>query len=213
MKNDNMQIESVSVGMLGTNCYLLRGGADGKEAVIVDPGDSGRQIAGLLLKQGVTPAAILLTHAHYDHILGVNEIVSAFPGLKVYIGEHEKDMVENPELNCGFVRGDCRICPDVWVRDGEILPFSFAGIRVIETPGHTRGSVCYYVPEVSALFAGDTLFYESYGRTDLPTGSEDSLFRSLKKLLSSLPDETRVYPGHGPATTIEHEKMIEEELL
>lgn len=206
---DKLKVSVLAVGELQTNCYLIGSGDGSGDVLIVDPGDSGHEIAEYLKMKGLHPLAILLTHGHHDHIMGVNELVSDIPDLPVYIGEKERRMVEDPGINCGFLGNTYTISPDVYVKAGDELEFLNRKIQVLETPGHTEGSVCYYFPEDSALFAGDTLFFGSYGRTDLPTGSETDLWKSLEYLLTTLPEETDVFPGHGPGTTIGREKLVE----
>ena len=150
--------------------------------------------------------AILLTHGHFDHIWGVKELRER-SGAEVYAYEGEEKLCQDPALNVSAAVGrSCSITPDHLFRDGE--EFEFAGIRgrVIATPGHTGGSCCYYFEEDQILISGDTLFQESVGRTDFPTGSMSALVRSVKEKLFTLPDETRVYPGHGMMTTIGYEK-------
>ena len=150
--------------------------------------------------------AILLTHGHFDHIWGVEELRKR-SGAEVYAYEGEEKLCQDPALNVSAAVGrSCGITPDQLFRDGE--EFEFAGIRgrVIATPGHTGGSCCYYFEEDQILISGDTLFQESVGRTDFPTGSMSALVRSVKEKLFTLPDETRVYPGHGMMTTIGYEK-------
>ncbi len=202
-------VECVPVGMLRTNCYIVRREGRPGEAVAVDPGDDGAGIARLLKERGATDVSVLLTHAHFDHILGVNELAEAFPSGRVYISEEERPMVEDDRLNSGFYEGECRISPDVWLREGDEPELLGGPVKVLRTPGHTAGSVCYYFPEDGMLFSGDTLFFSGCGRTDLPTGSPREMADSLERILTSLPEDTAVFPGHGPQTTIGRERIIE----
>lgn len=206
---ERLTIEVMRVGPLETNCYIIsRTGFDG-DAVVVDPGDSGYEIADYLKKHSLVPAAILLTHGHFDHILGVNDLKECFPGLKVFISKNEKALIENAELNASFYGEHITITPDVYLSKDSSPEFFGRSVMILETPGHTRGSICYYFRDDSLLFAGDTVFYGSYGRTDLPTGSMKEMSESLEYLLTELPGSTRVFPGHGPETTIAHERIIE----
>ncbi len=199
----------MEVGPIRTNCYILRNGADSKEAVLIDPGDQPEQILAELRREGTVPTAILLTHGHFDHILAVNRICQEMPDVKVYISEAEKTLVENPDLNGGRLHPGAVIHPDVFVKEGDLLELAGLRFKVLLTPGHTAGSCCYYMEEEESLFAGDTIFRESYGRTDLPTGSYAEIMKSLERLLTELPEDTAVFPGHGPGTTIGYEKRIE----
>ena len=210
---EKLWIEQLVVGPIETNCYLLRDGEDGREAVIVDPGDDAGEIAGALEELRALPQAILLTHGHYDHILAVNELKKRYPDCLVYIGEHERAMVEDSSLNGSFLGEHDPIAPDVYLKDNEEISLIGRTFRVIGTPGHTAGSVSYYAPEDKVLFSGDTLFFRGMGRTDLPTGNAGELFRSLKRLFAELPPDTEVCPGHGRATVLELEKGNEDYLL
>lgn len=203
---DHLNIRAFRVGALETNCYIadLNG-----EAFAVDPGDSGREIAKLLKEENLQLRAILLTHGHYDHILGVNDLSAAFPEAQIVIGQAERAMIEDPSLNCGFFNETAEISPDRFVDDGDELLLIGRKVQVFVTPGHTAGSVCYYLPEEEILFSGDTVFRGSYGRIDLPTGSPQKMGESLRRILTELPAETAVFPGHGPETTVGFEKMIE----
>ena len=208
-----MKVLTLEVGLLQTNCYIVYDdtGCNGsdtadKECVIVDPGDDAGIICGKLKELGLTPSAILLTHGHFDHIGAVDRILGRYSDVKVYAGKAEDELLHDPELNCTARVGRKKtVNADRLIDDGGL--FTEAGItfRVLATPGHTAGSVCYYVSEADVLFAGDTLFKGSMGRTDLPTGNEKQIFISLDRL-AMLPDETVVYPGHGSKTGIGEEK-------
>lgn len=212
-----MTIRSVEVGVLGTNCYIVCQNADcalqsdadstrAGECVIVDPGDDVKKLVFTMNELKVVPTAILLTHGHFDHIGAVAGLREEYPGIRVYAGRDENPLLHDPELNLTMrLRKPIRIDADRLLDDNE--SFNEAGIdfRTLATPGHTMGSVCYYSEEEKVLFAGDTLFMGSMGRTDFPTGNEAQIFRSLK-MLAVLPDDTIVYPGHGPKTSIGEEK-------
>lgn len=201
-----MKLERLMVGPVGTNCYLIMN-EDTKEVILVDPGDQAVRIQNKLEDMGGHPAAILLTHGHFDHILGVPALNELYSHIDIYALEEEEDLLSDPNLNCSVqLKRACTIKPDVWLKDGQKINPAGMEIEVIATPGHTKGSCCYHFPAEKALFSGDTLFAESVGRTDLPTGSMGQLNRSIKKLFAMLPDETAVYPGHEHATSIEHEK-------
>ena len=151
--------------------------------------------------------AVLLTHGHFDHIIGVPEVKRAFH-LPVYASETEDAMLADTSLNlsCHLLGKQTSFHADVLVRDGDELELLGYKWKVIATPGHTSGSVSYYIPQEGVLLSGDTLFYESYGRTDLATGSSSDITDSLLNKLFVLPEDTMVYPGHGDPTTIGYEK-------
>lgn len=202
-----MKLERLIVGPVRTNCYLIQN-EETKEVVIVDPGDQAIQIRSRIIDMGGQPTAVLLTHGHFDHILGVPELRKMYPEMKVYALEAEQELLEDPHQNISdqLGRRTCSLEADNLLHDGQMLTLAGFQIEVLATPGHTVGSCCYYLPEEKCLFSGDTLFAESVGRTDLPTGSAAQIGRSVKKLLERLPEETDVYPGHEYATSIEHEK-------
>lgn len=200
-----LKIGRIVMGMCQTNCYFVY--EEGKNQVLLfDPADQGGYIYNALKEKGFTVAAILLTHGHFDHIWGVNEIKD-LSGAKVYAYEKEKGLCEDASLNVSKGAGRaCTVKADRYVKDGEEISEAGITCRLLATPGHTSGSCCYYFEPDKLLISGDTLFQESVGRTDLPTGSMSALVRSVKEKLFPLPDEVKVYPGHGEATTIGHEK-------
>ena len=151
-------------------------------------------------------AAILLTHAHFDHIWGCNKL-RELSGVQVFACEDEKELCESAKLNVSEDVGrPYTVSVDWYLRDGEEVTIEGMKFKVIATPGHTQGSCCYYFESDNILVSGDTLFEGSVGRTDLPTGNGATLSRSLKERLMILPDETLVFPGHGNGTTIADEK-------
>lgn len=200
-----LKIGRIVMGMCQTNCYFVY--EEGKDRVLLfDPADKGSYIYSALKDKGFTVGAILLTHGHFDHIWGVEEI-RELSGAKVYAYEKEKELCEDASLN--VTKGAGRACvvkADQYVKDGGEITEAGITCRLLATPGHTSGSCCYYFEADKILISGDTLFQESVGRTDLPTGSMGTLVRSVKDKLFPLPDEVKVYPGHGEATTIGHEK-------
>ena len=187
-----------------TNCYFVY--QEGTNRVLfVDPADKGALLYERLKDAGFEVAAILLTHGHFDHIWGVDEL-RARSGAKVYAYEGEKELLENSDLNASGQAGrPCTVQADVLLKDKEKVTIEDMTFEVIATPGHTGGSCCFYFEDDGILISGDTLFEESVGRTDLPTGSPRAIVRSIQERLLVLPEEVKVYPGHGPATTIGHE--------
>ncbi len=200
-----MKIGRIVMGVCQTNCYFLY--EEGKsEVIFVDPADHGEGIYDKLEEAGFTVAGILLTHAHYDHI-GSADKLRELSGAKIYACEDERKLCEDPDVNLSTMFGrKCTIAPDVYLKDGEEVTIAGMKFKMIATPGHTIGSCCYYFEEEGMLISGDTLFLESTGRTDFPTGSTSSIVRSIKEKLFVLPEDTKVYPGHNDATTIGHEK-------
>ena len=201
-----IQYKQFPLGSLGTNCYVVYD--DTKQCVIVDGDGSGRPVMDFIEQEGLHVGMILLTHAHFDHMLAADDIRKKF-GCKLYVHMDDERMLNDPSLNLSGTLGteQVSISADHLLRDGDVLHFLNLEWKVMATPGHTAGSVCYYLPEEEVLFSGDTLFAESLGRTDLPTGSMSAIVRSIAEKLLVLPDDIMVYPGHGDATTIGHEKQ------
>lgn len=205
----NIKVGRMVIGSVQTNCYFVYDedqAGEKKKVIVFDPADKGKFIAEQLKNKGFEVEAIMLTHAHFDHIWGVQELRGA-TGAKVYANEAEQPLCESSELNVSAQVGrPCTIKPNVYLKDGDELTLAGLKVKMIATPGHTVGSCCYYFEEGKTLISGDTLFEESVGRSDLPTGSGATLGRSIKEKLMVLPDETKVYPGHGDTTTIGYEK-------
>ena len=191
-----MKCETISVGSFGVNCSILSRGGD---AFIIDPGQEAERIIAELAERNLTPAAILLTHAHFDHITAIVDLQRRFPELPVYVHSGDRPMFGHPfnQLPPEY--------PSIGVpkhlRDTDELAALLPEVTVIHTPGHTPGGVCYYLAAERLLCSGDTLFAGSIGRTDFPGGSMTRMMDSLHALMK-LPAETEVVPGHGPRTTI-----------
>ena len=206
---NNIAIKGFCVGIVGTNCYLVWN-KETKEAFIVDPGDSGQKIYNQVVMNDLSLKAILLTHGHFDHIMGINDLkgVEAVKDVPVYVHEAEAGMLESAKENMsGMIGAYYTTKADHLVKDGDILDIAGMKIKVLYTPGHTRGGVCYYIEDEKTLFSGDTLFHCSIGRTDFPGGSMSQLVRGIKEKLFVLPDDTQVYPGHEAFTEIGYEKQ------
>ncbi|OKZ82521.1 MAG: hypothetical protein BHW06_10830 [Clostridium sp. 44_14] len=195
------------VGPIQTNCYFLYR-EDTKECLIIDPGYEADKIEAYVQKKQLHVAGILLTHGHFDHITAADEVRKKFQ-TKIYASGKEKELMADPRMNVSVMMGESvSLKADVWLEDGQELEMLGETMRCILTPGHTGGGMCFYFPRACMLFSGDTLFQESVGRTDFPTGSSRELIRSVREKLLVLPEAVRVYPGHGLMTTIRDEQMF-----
>jgi glyoxylase-like metal-dependent hydrolase (beta-lactamase superfamily II) len=201
-----MNIVQLPLGPLETNCYVLAN--DLKEVLIFDPGEEAFEIFDVIEENQYKPLAILLTHAHFDHIGALDEVRDKY-NIPVYLHENEKDFLADSTKNGSslFLRREvfAREADHLISKEGKMEIGNFT-LSVFETPGHSPGSVSYYVKEAKSVFSGDALFCQGIGRTDLPGGDHDTLIKSIKSKLFSLPDNTRVYSGHGPETSIQYEK-------
>lgn len=206
MEINGIVIDSAVVGGVGTNCYIVRK-EESDRCVVIDPGDDGKQLAGVIKNSGLVLADILLTHGHFDHILGVSDLMAELGG-RLCVLAAEKELLEDAGLNVSAMAGTggVSLSADVFLHDGQEYEAAGMQFTVIHTPGHTRGSCCYYMKNEAVLFSGDTLFFESIGRSDLPTGNGDTLIHSLRERVLTLPEDVKVFPGHGPATQIGYEK-------
>ncbi len=199
-----IRIRSMVMGPVATNVYYIYDEGT-NEAVVFDPAVKGQWICEHLTGKGMHVNAILITHGHFDHISGANELRAA-SGAKIYAPLPEKEMLNDPLLNLSDT--GYTVTADVYVENGQELMLGGMNFRVIETPGHTSGGCCYYLESEKILISGDTLFAGSVGRTDLPTGSMSTLISSVREKLMILPDDVTVYPGHGESTTIGDERKF-----
>jgi hydroxyacylglutathione hydrolase len=204
-----MKIETLVVGQLATNCYLVWEEKN-KQTLIIDPGDSADYLSDKILGLGLKPKAIIATHGHFDHVLAALELKLAF---KIPFLINKKDtfilkyLAKSAKFWLNLKNEPANPPPEIDQnpKDGTRIKLGKNILKVLATPGHTPGGISLYSPSQGLLFSGDTLFANGWGRTDLPGGSEKELLKSLKKLFK-LPGKTRVFPGHGPETTIETEK-------
>lgn len=199
-----MKIKIMPVGLIGTNCYIL---SEKNETLIIDPGGDPDQIIDYLEKEKLTPLAILLTHAHFDHIGGLEELRKKYE-IGVYINELEQSWLGDPMKNGSHkMVGHETIAANAenMLKEGKLTIGSF-NFDVIHTPGHSPGSVSFVFPDSNEVFSGDVLFKQGIGRTDLPGGDFSILEHSIREKLYLLNDVYKVFPGHGPTTTIAFEK-------
>lgn len=202
-----MQLETLIVGPFEVNCYLYWDEVS-NEGIIIDPGADSDKIFEAVDKLGFTPKAILLTHGHGDHIAAVADVKEKYD-LPLYVGDGEEELLSNPSANVSAMIGTPIVAPppDELVKDEEVIAIGSIKLRVLATPGHSPGGVCYLDETEGNLFCGDTLFYGSIGRTDFPGCSTEQLLDSINKKILTLPDSIICYPGHGPKTTVGGERI------
>jgi glyoxylase-like metal-dependent hydrolase (beta-lactamase superfamily II) len=201
----DLELTVLVLGIIETNTYILAN-KQTKEALLIDPADGADRIMDFLAEKDYHPAAIYLTHGHDDHFGAVNELKREF-GLLTYIMKEEEEFVQSVNFNLSGLFGHPRVTePEMFFVDGQKVRVLGTEMTAILTPGHTPGGACYYFPEEKLLFSGDTLFCESVGRSDFPGGNGEQLIRSVREKLMPLPDDVKVYPGHGPDTTIGYER-------
>ena len=201
-----MKIQTIVVGELQENCYIVIN-EQNKEAVIFDPGAEAGKIMNYINENELKVVAIVLTHGHADHI-GALDKVRTQTGAQVYVHEGDAQMLTNAAKNLSSFIGAERVYKPAehFVNDGDWLELGGMKFYVLHTPGHTKGGCCYHVED--HLIAGDTIFCESIGRTDLPGGSYPLIIKSITEKIISLPPQTKIYPGHGPATDVAWEKRM-----
>jgi glyoxylase-like metal-dependent hydrolase (beta-lactamase superfamily II) len=200
--------EILPVGMLQCNCSVF-GDETTREAMVVDPGDEIGSILEILARHSLTVKAIVITHAHIDHIGGAQKLKLA-TGAPVYMNQQDTELQKMLDVQAtwlGIAPPDA-VEIDVAAKDGDSLLVGATQVHVLHTPGHTQGSICLWMPSEGKLVAGDTLFRESIGRTDLPGGDGRQILQSIHDKLVPLPGDTQVIPGHGENTTIDHERQF-----
>lgn len=211
-----MQVQTFRLGPYQTNCHLLH---DGKRVWIIDPGFDGLTIGAHIRAQGWEAQAVILTHSHWDHLLGIPGLRETYPNIAIHVHAADARYLGSAgsralrDLAISLDPGQKLIPMGLWeslpeatdlLADHDVI--DGCGLTVLHTPGHTPGSVSFYLEREDLLFSGDTLFAGTIGRTDLPGSDPEAIMRSIRETLLKLPEQTTVYPGHGPATTIGREK-------
>jgi len=206
-----IHIETFTLGDWATNCYVVRLSNrqenDGP-CWIIDAGFSPEPMIEYVRANRLRPRQVLLTHAHLDHIAGLHAIRAAWSGVPILIHEAEKDFLTDCYLNLSIALDEPVIAPDAteFLVPGQTIALEDVSFEIRHTPGHSPGGVSLYQPEEKAVIVGDALFSGSIGRTDFPTSNHEALIKGIREQLLTLPDDVKVYPGHGPTTTIGQEK-------
>jgi glyoxylase-like metal-dependent hydrolase (beta-lactamase superfamily II) len=195
-----LRVDQLSLGPIGTNCYVVRAGTTAQQAVVVDPSGDATELRLALARLGATCMGILVTHGHFDHILGVADLAEG-TGAPVHMPEGERALLETPQGRYTPPGITLRAyTPDVLLEGGETIEVAGIPFEVLSVPGHSPAHIAYHAD--GCLFSGDVLFAGSVGRTDLPGADWDILLASIRTLVDTLAPETLVYPGHGPITTL-----------
>jgi glyoxylase-like metal-dependent hydrolase (beta-lactamase superfamily II) len=203
-----MKTDCLVLGEFETNCYVVRRDESGQQCVVIDPGLGADKLLRFLEAGELAVAAVILTHGHIDHIAAVDALWVKYPSMRLYVHEDDAALLSDPLGNLSAMMGVEFVsgASEKTVRDGDTIEEAGLEFLVLHTPGHTPGGMCLYCEGEGVVFAGDTLFAAGVGRTDFRGGSMGKLVRSIKEKLFTLSDETAVYSGHGPQTTIGSEK-------
>ena len=202
--NNNIKLECVLIDNVDTNCYFL---SDGKKAILIDAGGDGTELLEYVERNNLNLSAVLLTHGHFDHIMGLTAINNKFPSARIYAHINEKEVIENIEYNFSNKKLDDSILHKIlYKNDKDIINELGLQIKVLHTPGHTIGSCCYLIESMKVLFSGDTMFKKTFGRTDFPTGNLNQIIKSIAIDLMELDDDIDVFPGHMEKTNIAFER-------
>lgn len=207
------RIESFTLGPFETNCYLVYptgdGAGPGGECWVVDAGFDPDAMIDRICELGLRPSKLILTHAHADHIAGVNQVLAAFTWCRLLIHEAEREWLSDPALNLSLAYGMPITTrpPDQLLHHGNMLELAGVSWKVLHTPGHSPGGISLYAEALGAALVGDALFAGSIGRTDFPGSDFETLARAIRAHLYTLPERTRIYPGHGPESTIGRERL------
>jgi len=203
-----MQIDRFILGEFQTNCYVVRVDESASDCLTIDAGLDADDLIEFLQQHRLNPVATILTHGHVDHIVAVTALRQHFPRIRVYIHKLDADMLTDPQANLSVLAGMTFAADpaDVLLEDGDTVDEAGIRLKVLHTPGHTPGGICLHAESDGVVFAGDTLFADSVGRTDFPGGDTDQLIESIRTKLFPLPDNVVVHPGHGMRTTIGREK-------
>lgn len=196
-----MIVKTLVLGSYRANCYIVYD-EESSEGIIIDPGAQASNVLEEIEKLDISLKYIVLTHGHLDHI-GAVEAVRAHTGALVLVHHDDKEMVEDATIN---MSGTVAFSPDRTIGEGEVISFGHQKIKVLHTPGHSKGGICLYFEKEQVLFSGDTLFRASIGRSDLYGGSQKQLVQMIQEKLMCLPDDVVVYPGHNERTTIGYER-------
>lgn len=200
-----MKVEKFVTGIISTNCYLAVN-EETRQTAVIDPAACPSYLMGHIKSEGLKIEAVLLTHGHFDHIMGLDGFLKEYD-VPVYLHRDDEQLIKDPGLNqSGVYTSGYTFGSATYIEDNETLKTAGFEFKVLHTPGHTPGGVCYYAEAEKVLFSGDTLFQNSVGRTDFPLGSMSDLVRGIREKLMVLPDDVLVYPGHMGETTIGYEK-------